>query len=74
MTQYDNTNRGAIFTNRKKESDKHPDYKGSIDVGGKEYWLSGWKNTSKKGENYLSLSVTPKEAQRDTYEDGDLSF
>lgn len=30
MTEYDNTNRGALFKNGRKESDKHPDYRGDI--------------------------------------------
>jgi uncharacterized protein (DUF736 family) len=61
MTEYDNTNRGVLFREYEKESEKHPDYKGSINIEGKDYWLSGWKQQSKKGANYLSLSVKPKE-------------
>lgn len=59
--EYDNTNSGALFRNDEKESDKHPDYRGSINVGGTEYWLSAWLKTSKKGAKFMSLSVTPKE-------------
>lgn len=62
MTTYDNTNRGSLFTNDRKTSDKHPDVKGSINVEGKEYWLSGWFKTGKSG-GFTSLSVTPKEAR-----------
>ena len=62
MPDYDDTNRGALFKNDKKESDRHPDYRGSINVGGTEYWLSAWLNTSAKGTRYMSLSVTEKEA------------
>ena len=61
---YDNTNRGQIWKNDKKETENHPDFKGSINIDGKEYWLSGWKR--KAGANpkapALSLSVQPKEA------------
>jgi uncharacterized protein (DUF736 family) len=64
MSEYDNTNRGALFKNADKEGDSQPDYKGSINVGGQEYWLSSWLKTSKKGEKYMSLSVKPKEASR----------
>ena len=62
MTTYDNTNRGSLFTNDRKTSDKHPDLKGSINVEGKEYWVSGWFKTGKSG-GFTSLSVTPKEAR-----------
>jgi uncharacterized protein (DUF736 family) len=62
MPDYDDTNRGALFKNERKESDRHPDYRGSINVGGTEYWLSAWLKTSAKGTRYMSLSVTEKEA------------
>lgn len=62
MTQYDNTNRGALFKNDRKEKESHPDYKGSINIDGVEYWLSGWKKESAKGP-LLSLSVQPKDQQ-----------
>lgn len=58
---YDNTNSGALFKNEEKQKDAHPDYRGSINVGGTEYWLSGWVKKSKKGSTYMSLSVQPKE-------------
>ena len=59
---YDNTNSGALFKNADKQSDNHPDYRGQINVDGKEFWLSAWLKTSKKGEKYMSLSVKPKMA------------
>ena len=62
--EYDNTNRGALFRNDKKETDKHPDYTGSINVGGQDFYLSGWINTAKSGKKYFSLSVRPKERER----------
>lgn len=61
---YDNTNRGALFKNDKKESDNHPDYTGSIDVNGQDFWLSAWLKTSESGRKYMSLSVKPKEAPK----------
>jgi len=62
--EYDNNNTGALFVNDKKEDAKHPDYKGNAEVGGVEYWLSGWKKTGKQsGKTFLSLSFTPKDPQ-----------
>lgn len=45
---------GALFKNDKKESDKHPDYKGNIMLGGKVYEIAGWKKDGGKG-TFLSL-------------------
>jgi len=63
MTEYDNTNRGSIWKNDKKENDKHPDFTGSLNVDGVEYWVSAWKR--KEGASSkapaLSFSIKPKE-------------
>ena len=60
MSNYDNTNRGALFRNSRKEKDSHPDYNGTINIDGKEYWLNGWLKEGKQGK-FFSLSVKPKE-------------
>ena len=74
MSGYDNTNRGALFVNDRKDKETSPDYKGSINIDGKEYWLSGWKSQIKKGDkagqNYLSLSISPKDGARGGYSGG----
>lgn len=62
--QYDNTNKGVLFKNDDKQSETHPDYKGTINVGGQEFWLSCWLNSSRDGKKYMSLSVKPKEARQ----------
>jgi uncharacterized protein (DUF736 family) len=61
---YDNTNRGALFRNDKREADTDPDYNGTVNIEGTEYWLNGWLKTSKAGDKYISLSVRPKEAAK----------
>lgn len=57
---YDNTNRGVLFKNLEKQSEKHPDYRGDIDVNGQQFYLAAWIKESKKGTKYMSLSVKPK--------------
>ena len=58
-------NRGALFNNRHKEDgDKRPDLTGELNVEGKDFRIAAWKNTSKKGLSYLSLSV--EEPRADT--------
>jgi uncharacterized protein (DUF736 family) len=58
--EYDNTNRGVLFRNDKKETEKHPDFTGSMDVGGVDHYLSAWVKESKQGKKFFSLSITPK--------------
>lgn len=65
MTEYDNTNRGALFKNDRKEKETQPDYKGSLNVGGVDYWISSWLSTSKAGAKYMSLAVNPKEEKQE---------
>tara|TARA_R100001082_G_C4218330_1_gene98064 strand:- start:15 stop:251 length:237 start_codon:yes stop_codon:yes gene_type:complete len=62
MSDYDNTNSGALFKNNtKEEGDNRPDMTGVVDVEGKEYRVSAWSNTSKNGMKYLSLKVSEKQ-------------
>jgi hypothetical protein len=65
MTEYDNTNRGSIWKNEKKEKDTHPDFTGSLNVGGVEYWVSAWKRKEGAAAKApaLSFSVKPKDDQ-----------
>ena len=57
---YDNSNRGVLFKNDRREADTDADYTGSINVGGVEFWLNAWIKTSKAGRKFMSLSVKPK--------------
>jgi uncharacterized protein (DUF736 family) len=61
---FDNNNRGSIFINDRKEQDNHPDFRGSLDVEGVDYWLSAWKKTSKDGKKFLSISIKRKEERQ----------
>jgi uncharacterized protein (DUF736 family) len=60
--EYDNSNRGSLFKNDRKDDAKFPDYKGSINVDGTDYWLSAWIKISKDGNKFMSLSVKNKNA------------
>jgi len=61
MSDYDDTNRGALFKNERKEAETHADYNGTINVAGQEYWLNSWLKESKNGKKYMSLKVKPKD-------------
>lgn len=62
---FDNTNKGVLFKNEKGK-DSHPDYKGSVNVDGVEYWFSGWiktagPNAKNPGSKFLSVAVEKKD-------------
>ena len=60
--EYDNTNRVSLFKNDRQDDAKFPDYKGSVNVEGVEYWLSAWIKLSKDGQKFMSLSIKNKNA------------
>ena len=72
-------NSGVLFKNDKKESEKHPDYKGNITVGGQDYWLSAWIKEGKGGK-FMGLALSPKDEAplrappKPKFDDSDLPF
>ena len=63
MSEYDNNNRGAFWKNDKRETDKHPHYTGSLNVEGKDYWVSAWKSDGSNPKAPLvSFSIKAKDA------------
>ena len=63
--EYDNTNRGSIWRNDRKQSPTHADFAGSINIEGVDYWLNGWlrkENANPKAPS-MTFSVTRKEKQ-----------
>jgi uncharacterized protein (DUF736 family) len=60
MSTYDNTNTGALFPNEKGDNPKRPDFKGTINVGGTDYNVAGWRKESKNGKKFLSLKLDQK--------------
>jgi uncharacterized protein (DUF736 family) len=65
MSDYDNKNSGVLFKNDRKETERHPDYRGTFtDSNGVEHWLSAWIKTSAKGDKFMSLSASPKDPQQ----------
>lgn len=56
-------NSGILSRNQKRESDKHPEFTGSAEVNGVEYWLSAWVNEGDKGK-YFKISFKPKDQKQ----------
>lgn len=66
--EYDNTNSGVLFKNERKDTDKHPDYTGKINVNGTEMRLAAWIREGKSGK-FMSLKVSelnPNGSQKPT--------
>jgi hypothetical protein len=60
---YDPTDKGSLFKNEDRLTEKHPLYKGEININGTEYWLAAWINKSKDGKSFMSLKATKKDKQ-----------
>jgi hypothetical protein len=88
MATYDNTNSGMMARNERRTTDKHPEFSGSINVEGVDYWLSAWVNEGKaggkmEGKKYFSIKLSRKEggvgttgrpASDSSYESDDIPF
>ena len=54
---------GSLFKNDKKETDSHPNAKGSALIDGVAYWMDAWTNEAKDGSKYQSLKFKRKDVQ-----------
>ncbi len=61
--QYDNNMTGVLFVNDKKGNDRAPDWRGSAEIEGKEYWVSGWAKAREQGD-LISLRYELKDATK----------
>jgi len=73
------TNTGVIFKNDKKTSEKHPDYKGKVNVNGKEMEVALWVKQGKTiffSAAFSEPYVAPTEERRPVSDsiDDDLPF
>lgn len=50
-------NSGVVFSNRKTK-DTQPDYRGTINVEGKELELAMWSRNDRNGNQYFSVVVS----------------
>ena len=74
-------NTGAIFKNDKKTNPKQPDYRGKVNVNGKDMDVALWLKESSKGTKYFSCSFSepkmneqPKPVHTQIIEEDDLPF
>ena len=57
MSNYDNTNSGVLFKNDKKGNEKAPDYKGKVNIDGKDKDIAGWIREGKSGK-FISIKIS----------------
>ncbi len=61
-------NTGSLFKNDKKETDSHPNARGSALIDGVEYWVDAWTNEVQSGDNagqkYQALKFKRKDTAR----------
>tara|TARA_Y100000310_G_C20568678_1_gene756876 strand:+ start:762 stop:1019 length:258 start_codon:yes stop_codon:yes gene_type:complete len=67
MAKYTNVGKGAAFL-REKTSEKQPDFGGSFTLfpessQEKKFSVSLWKSRTKKGDPYLSMSISEREEE-----------
>lgn len=74
-------NTGAIFKNDKKTKETQPDYRGKVNVNGKEMEIALWLKESSKGMKYFSCSFSeprtneaPKQVNTQIIDEDDLPF
>jgi uncharacterized protein (DUF736 family) len=58
-------NTGAIFKNDNKKAENHPDYRGTVNVNGKEMEIALWVKQGKSG-SYFSASFSEPYVKTET--------
>ena len=69
MSKYPNS--GILSRNKNRKTDRHPEFTGSAEVGGQEFWLSAWIKEGQHGK-FFSLSFQPKDAQKSAGEESQV--
>lgn len=64
-------NRGAIWPNRNKTEDWHPDFTGSLNVDGTEFFFDAWKRKPDASEKAPSLSFRVKRKEKQPSKEAD---
>ena len=57
---YDNSNKGALFANDRREKETHQTHTGSGNLDGVDFWINAWVK-EKDGKKYFSFSFKKKD-------------
>ena len=55
-------NRGSAFKS-KSENPKAPQFNGTVNINGKEMWISLWQKKTQHGDDYFSIKFEEKRAK-----------
>lgn len=66
--KYRNLNRGRIWPNNRKQNPSQPDFEGTINIKGEEFWISAWKPNQESGTDAQSLSFSVRPRRRSVLE------
>ena len=58
-------NTGSLFKNDKMKHEKSPQYTGTVNIDGVDYYQSAWVNETKDGRKYFSQKFNRKDAPAD---------
>jgi hypothetical protein len=61
--QFDKTNTWTLNKNDKGDNERRPDYRGTVNIDGVEYTLSGWVREGAKGK-FISGPVELKKDEK----------
>lgn len=74
MPEFDNSNRGVLFKNDRKEKDSHPDYRGKGNYHGKDFEISVWVKKDRNGKSFMSLSFKEPYVREERVQEDDIAF
>ena len=57
MAYQNNPGQGVMFPNDQQGNPNRPMWRGTVNIGGKEYEISAWDRVSQRGNRFLSLEV-----------------
>ena len=57
MAYQNNPGQGVMFPNDQQGNPNRPAWRGSINIGGKEWEISGWEKVSQRGNRFISLEA-----------------
>jgi len=80
--QYDNNMTGVLFAADKEGNPNRPDRKGSAEIEGVKYWVSGWDKQTSRGDTISlkfelqkkAVDTLPSEPKQNDPDFGDLPF